>query len=58
MGKEWAADAQRLVEWLRDWGNALLTDGERAAALLCFPKGLEINPGYPEFRNRIMELEK
>ncbi|MGE0133142.1 MAG: tetratricopeptide repeat protein [Blastocatellales bacterium] len=42
----------------RDFGNALLAAGEKAEALRCFRKGLEINPGYDEFRNKIRELEK
>lgn len=42
----------------RDYGNALLAAGERAEALQCFRKGLEINPGYDDFRDKIRELEK
>ncbi len=41
----------------RDYGNALLSAGEKAEAMRCFKKGLEINPGYDEFRTRIRELE-
>ncbi len=41
----------------RDYGNALLAAGEKAEALRCFRRGLEINPGYDEFRNRIKELD-
>lgn len=41
----------------RDYGNALLAAGEKVEALRCFKKGLEINPGYDEFRHRIKELE-
>jgi len=42
----------------RDYGNALLAAGEKAEALKCFKKGLEINPGYEEFRVKIQDLEK
>lgn len=42
----------------RDYGNALLAAGDKAEALQCFKKGLEINPGYVEFRDRINELER
>ncbi|MFN0120957.1 MAG: tetratricopeptide repeat protein [Blastocatellia bacterium] len=42
----------------RDYGNALLAAGEKAEALRCFRKGLAINPGYDEFRQRIKELEE
>lgn len=41
----------------RDYGNALLVAGDKTGALRCFKKGLEISPGYEEFRNRIRELE-
>lgn len=42
----------------RDYGNALLAAGDNAEALRCFRKGLEINPGYDEFRSKIQALEE
>lgn len=42
----------------RDYGNALLAAGEKAEALRCFRRGLEINPGYDEFRSKIKELQQ
>lgn len=42
----------------RDFGRAKLFYGDKAGALKCFKKGLEINPGYEYFRQQISQLEK
>ncbi|MGD9589109.1 MAG: tetratricopeptide repeat protein [Pyrinomonadaceae bacterium] len=41
----------------RDYGNSLLSLGEKQEALRCYKRGLAINPGYEEFSKRIRELE-
>jgi hypothetical protein len=40
----------------RDYGEALESWQEYERAVACYRKGLELNPGYQDFRDRIAEL--
>jgi tetratricopeptide (TPR) repeat protein len=40
----------------RDYGDALKSWQEFERAVACYRKGLELNPGYADFRTQIAEL--